>query len=116
MPETTNIPELLERLETLEKSNRRFKRLGAVFLLLIVSAFLMDQTSPSPTVEAGRFVLKDASGAERATLGFYNEGPRLALKDEVGRVRLDLLVASDGPYARLWDANWSGKKLTRSER
>ena len=99
MPETTNIPELLERLQALEKSYRRFKRFGAAFLLLVVSAFLMGQTSPSPTVEASEFVLKDASGAERATLGFYNEGPRLALKDESGRVRLDLLVASDG---ELW--------------
>src|SRR3989338_10400780 len=74
----TNLPEghmelgtsewtaVMKRLEKVEKQNRRFKQIGALALILAGSVLLMGQASPQRTVEATRFVLKDANGKSRA--------------------------------------------------
>ena len=59
---------VMNRLERLEKQNRRIKQIGALALILIASVLLMGQASSKRTVEANQFMLKDTSGRLRATL------------------------------------------------
>ena len=58
-PGTSELTTVMNRLERLEKQNRRIKQIGALALILLGSVFLMGQASPPRTVEANEFVLKD---------------------------------------------------------
>ena len=98
---------VLERLDRLEKSNRelgrecRWWRRGAggcglvVVVLGMVGANAVEKVQK--TVEAQNFVLRDAIGRVRASLGFRSDGtPGFALMDEEARVRLALDLGADG--------------------
>ena len=71
----TQIPDLekfSERLATLEKENRRLKRVGGVVLALVAVAFVMGQTKSEAgkkaipkIIEAQAFVLRDKDGKIR---------------------------------------------------
>ena len=65
MPQALDSSVLMERLEKLEKQNRRLKQVGAVALVLAASILLMGQAPARRTVEANEFILKDASGNVR---------------------------------------------------
>lgn len=102
-------PLLLERLERLERSNRRLKICGLVTLLGLAGVFAMGQARPPlQTVEAQEFVVKDASGVVRARLGTSQSAASLSLSHEGGRVNL---VASGvrGQGAHLAMADGAGK-------
>jgi len=62
-PELSTIVYRLER--AVEKENRMLKRVGLGALVLAGAMLLMGQARSSRTVEAERFVLKDASGRVR---------------------------------------------------
>lgn len=88
-----------KRLERLEREIRWW-RCGTLLVALgLASVVLMGQASPtSRTVEAERFVLKDARGTIRAQLTVLTDGggPVLGLADKDGRVRAFLSLLSDG--------------------
>jgi len=69
MTETT--PDVLvQRIERLERENRRFKRAGAALALGLVAVLVMGQApGRARTLEAEKLVLKDRSGKIRAVLG-----------------------------------------------
>lgn len=95
---------LRERVETLERENRRIKRIGIAAALLVVGLGFMGQAAPSRTIEAQRFVLKDESGIARATLGMDLEVPQLQLYDSLGKSRVSLSVDALGqPALTLYD-------------
>ncbi len=48
---TPDWPAVVERLEKLEKHNRRLKQRGAVALIIAAAVSLMGQASPQRTVE-----------------------------------------------------------------
>lgn len=83
---------VLRRLEKLERESRWIKRAGLAASLLAMCAFIMGQARPSRTLEAERFVLRDAAGRMRADLGMlpYGIGPSLSLYDADGRSRVEL--------------------------
>lgn len=89
-----------QRLEKLERQNRRMK-LAGIGALVIAGAFLLTGQASGPRilpeVRANSFVLVDAQGKPRATLGMYADQPRLALSDTNGTVRAALAVSSGGP-------------------
>ena len=77
------IPVLMQRLDKLERSNRRLKLSGLVVLVGLVAFGLMGQARPPlQTVEAQEFVVKDAGGAVRARLGASPSAASLTLSHE----------------------------------
>jgi len=89
-PGTSELTAVVNRLEKLEKQNRRFKQIGALALILLGSVFLMGQASPPRTVEASEFVLRDADGRMRAWLGTQGDATALALYDKNGLRQIGL--------------------------
>jgi hypothetical protein len=79
-----------QRLGKLERENRLLKRGVCVVLLAITSAMLMGQGRPIRTVEADKFVLKDANGLTRAEMSIWEKEPLLAFYDLDGKRTLGL--------------------------
>src|SRR5262245_15632791 len=101
-------PLLLERLERLERSNRRLKICGLVTLLGLAGVFAMGQARPLQTVEAQEFVVKDAGGVVRARLGASQTGAVLSLSHEGGRANL-VAAAGRGQGTHLAFSDAAGK-------
>lgn len=73
------------RMENLEHENRRLKRIVALAAVTGASLLLMGQAKSSRTVEAEKFVLRDANGNVRGELSVESLGePRLTLRDARG--------------------------------
>lgn len=99
---------ILQRLEKLERQNRRMKLAGLGAIVIAGAFFLMGQASGPRTqdeVRARSFVVVDAQGKPRATLNMYIGQPRLALTDANGITRASVAVSSRGPAVLLADAN-----------
>lgn len=61
---------LTQRLDRLERENRRWKRIAILSIVILGSASLMGQALQVPTViEAQKFVLKDSNGKVRGVWG-----------------------------------------------
>lgn len=66
------IGSLTQRLECLERANRRFKLIGSSILVAIATVILMGQAKPTKVtkvLETEEFILRDPSGKIRARLG-----------------------------------------------
>src|SRR5262249_33927620 len=75
----------------------RLERAGFCVLLFVRAVLLTGQARPFRTVEAERFILRDADGKRRATLAVTaDESVSLALGDSTGRVRASLSVGKPG--------------------
>jgi hypothetical protein len=80
---------VLERLNALEKQNRRMKQIGVAVIMIAASLLVMAQKQPTNrTVEANEFVLRDSSGDVRSKWSMTQEGPRLSLLDSEGKERV----------------------------
>jgi hypothetical protein len=90
---------VLERLERLERQNRRVKQ-GVVISLIAVASivFLAEAEPKSTTIEATKFVLKDTEERTRAELGMVENSPRLQLSDAMGSPQV---VLTGGDYSFL---------------
>jgi hypothetical protein len=96
---------LAERVERLERENRRW-RWGAGFALiagLVVTVWGAQRAKETKVVEAERFLLRDENGTIRTELAMQpNEGPtmpknpRLDLMDEGGKPRASLVLRRGG--------------------
>jgi len=89
---------LVERLEKVERQNRRMKFTGAVVLVLASATLLMGQAPPKRrVVEAEEFVLRDESGVKRGALAVLPGGAAgLAISDRSGEPRASLTVYQGG--------------------
>jgi hypothetical protein len=99
--------ELIARVESLEKKNRRLMRIGGVALVAAIAVGAMSLRPACNSVSAERFVLLDAQGHQRALLTAYETGgaPELALYDKKGRAVATLGVEKTGAFLSLADAN-----------
>lgn len=105
LSENRELDVIRKRLEKVEKENRRLKRFGLGFLLLVAAAVTMGQARPNRTSEAEEFVVKDPQGHVRATLGFSLGAPMLVLYDKAGTMKASLMVGANGiPGFSLFDA------------
>lgn len=104
---------ILERLDRLEKQNRRLRR--AIAFLMIIAACLLfvgARFGKGRTLTASRIVLKDDTGTTRAILGMRSAGPGLILYDENGEnVEALLTVLETGPVLSLCDAKGTTRVL-----
>jgi hypothetical protein len=117
---------ILARIEKLERQNRRLKQ-GALILAIAIGSIaatggLMGQTqhrkkttkpkpaaaAPTPAppevpekLEAESFVLKDASGRERAELAMAGTGPALRLLDQSGSALVTISLNDGTPSGPL---------------
>jgi hypothetical protein len=99
--------ELIARIESLEKKNRRLVRIGGAALIALAGLGAMSLRPTCNTVSAERFVLRDAQGRQRALLTAYETGgaPQLALYDTSGRAAATLGVEKTGAFLALADGN-----------
>jgi len=88
--------EIAARVEAVERENRRLKKIALSVLALAGAVLLMGQARPNRTIEAERFILKDASGKIRARLDMSADRPTLALLNEGGYPMISL-AAGDSP-------------------
>ena len=83
----TSQDNLLARVETLERQNRRMKLIGLGSLILAGAFLLMGQAKQAAVlseVKARSFVLVDSNGRERARLEMLNSKPMLRFLDLQG--------------------------------
>jgi hypothetical protein len=95
------LADLTQRLDRLERGNRRLRLAGVILLLALVAVGAMGQVLPKAVpkvVEAERFVVRDTRGKISATLGAGSgtTTPALSLADQNGKLRAGLAVLSDG--------------------
>ncbi len=103
--------DLAQRVEKLEKANRRLKLAGVLALTLVGCLLLLGVASPNRTVEAEQFILRDANGKEQAALRMSAEGPELGFLDANGKVRLMLTLSEGIPGLGFFDANGKARAL-----
>ena len=73
---------LVERLEGLERENRRLKRSGFAAATVISAVVLLGQAAPkSGTIDAREVILRDDDGKARMTLRVTKHGPMIGLFD-----------------------------------
>ncbi|MGH7860305.1 MAG: hypothetical protein ACREQY_23495 [Candidatus Binatia bacterium] len=104
MTESSGLAAIRERLERVERDNRRLRALA---LLVVAGAIplLFTQCSGGRMVKTEMIVIEDADGKTRASLGLEDEGARLRLYDSNGIRRASLSVAANGdPGLALFDA------------
>jgi len=105
---TDELAVLRDRVDRLERGNRRLRRCGLFALLGAGLLVVMGQTSPGvvpEVIEAKRFVVKDASGRNLAALGTDRDGaPLLVLTNLDGGLGATLEVtAARRPTLTLYD-------------
>jgi hypothetical protein len=92
---------LTQRLDRLERENRRWRQCAAVVGLCALGLALAGQARPTPVakvISAERFSLMDASGRIRASLYTKNErgSPVLTFSDDAGTRRIVLGLTDGG--------------------
>jgi hypothetical protein len=88
--DSSTLDRLTQRLDRLERENRRWRLAGCLSVLGLVAVALMGQAirgKVAKVVEAERFVLRDSSGIERAALDILPGGAALSLLDQNGAPR-----------------------------
>ncbi len=101
--QTCDTQAILERLEKLERQNRRMKRAGIVVLVLLSVVVLMAQATTHQVLTAKMFILVDANGKTRASLDMVGGAPGLSLYDAKGNAFLS--TSADGPYLLMNEAD-----------
>jgi hypothetical protein len=98
---------LQQRVDSLEMANRRLRIGGLIALVLLGIGCTLAQRSPR-TLEADRFILRDAKGDIRGGLTVGPNGPALELYDSNRTLRLTLSISKGIPGLTLKDANGTG--------
>ncbi|MEM7309472.1 MAG: hypothetical protein AAF682_22530 [Planctomycetota bacterium] len=99
--------DLVQRLEKLERENRRMKRWGLAAGGVLGVLGLSSAVAVSPlckTVWAERFVLKDSSNRTRMTLDAYTSGPPvITAEDASGKTFAKLTLSGETPTLEFFD-------------
>ena len=114
-PETPDIQVILERLNSLEKQNRRLRQAGVLVLIGIGALLLTGQVvPPNRTIEAQKFVLTDTEGRSRGEWSADRTRSELALYDQEGRRSVSLMTDAQGNQSTLSLVNRYGMRLVVS--
>jgi hypothetical protein len=93
------IETLTQRLDRVERENRRMKQAGVITLAVIAAVGLMGQATGKKVpkvIEAEKFVLRDTEGNSRGELTVIAGGSIMRLADEDGNTGAALIVVPDG--------------------
>jgi hypothetical protein len=105
---------IIQRLEALERQNRRIKGVGAAVIAIAASLLLMGQARPPRRIEANQFVLVDSNGKARSMWtvesGGLNAG-RAALDFYDDRGIIEGAIASSSGGASLMLSGKSGTSI-----
>jgi hypothetical protein len=104
-PETSDMQAVLERLEKLERQNRRLKRAGVIACVLVVAWVAAGRVRPSRTLQAEEFRLTDGQGRVRASLTVNGDFTDLDLFSETRKGNASLSVSDAGGALRLAGPN-----------
>jgi hypothetical protein len=103
---STEAATIMERLEHLERQNRRLKRVLVLGFILLGCVALMGASKKGRVIQATEFLLKDNDGQTRASLKMGSAGPHLAFYDANGKaVRALLGLLPSGPALGLYDSD-----------
>ena len=103
-----------QRIEALERQNRRLKLVGGTTVGLVLAALAVGQATSKKAeppawkgrvIEAEKFVLRDKNGKARAALRTFRDSAGLVMYDKDGKTRLDLTMDKVGPALVIRDAN-----------
>jgi hypothetical protein len=116
------------RLESLERENRRIKKIGVVAIVFASVLFVSGQAKTDKVVEANEFVLKDGNGKARARLSMVTVSdttltqkdiPNLSFYDAEGHSRIFIAALPEESRIYLSDsqqtmhsAMWAGSEVT----
>ena len=104
--DTPNMLNIVERLEKVERQNRRMKQAGVAILVCCIAALVMGQASPNSRIlDAEELIIRDKAGNIRAMLSVSEKGPSLYLSGAKGNPLVMLSVSEKGPSLYLSDAN-----------
>lgn len=99
-------PNLIARVEALERENRRWKRAALVAAAILAAGAAVGMSSPpTKTLDLELLRIVDARGKARVILGMGEEGPALSLLDEKERLRANLGIEKEGPSLDLLDTS-----------
>jgi hypothetical protein len=110
---TPSLDTLTQRLDRLERENRRLTLIGTLALSCLVTLVLTGQAAPRAVprlVEAEQFILRDTGGKVRATLGTVNGTTGLALLDRNQKERLLMWVDAEGEAPSIVAYDTSNKR------
>ena len=105
---------LLQRIEKLERSNRKLRRASIAIASAGLLLGLAGMAAPAlcDTLYAERLVLRDPSGSQRIVADAYGGVPSFSVLSKEGRALARIGVAQDGePYLTFYDAK-GGEKGT----
>lgn len=105
---------LEERIEQLEKQNRRRKRTSILLGVCAAAALGMAGADAGPrTVEADKVLIKDPAGHIRIILGMGKNGPELLFRNADGKPQAMLRSGAKGPTLVLQDTG-NGRRASLS--
>lgn len=88
---------MLDRIEKLERQNRRLFALTAALTMGFVLIVAWRLLPAEPSLEATRFALRGADGVDRGTFEIAGDGtPQVRLNDPAGKARALLFVRNEG--------------------
>jgi hypothetical protein len=98
---------LVQRLDRLERENRRLKGAGLLAVAGLAGLLLMGQARPVRTIEAEQLIIKNQFGQQVIWMGADRNGlPDIMLSDMEGWGRISLSLSPNGEgYVGLW--GWS---------
>lgn len=108
--------DILARLDKLERSNRRLRGTLTFALVSLLGLAALGATSSTPKViEAERFVLLDAAGAERAVLFSSDKTAGLIFLNKNKTRAASVMVGSETNGVMLWDRNGNLRQVLSSD-
>jgi hypothetical protein len=97
----------------LEKQDRRLKWMGVTAPAAVSAIFFIGQAVPTPrTVEAQKFVLKDAQGNVRGGMSTSAKGSELTLGNVKAQPMIRLVVSADSSDLHLFGCSKSSRNLS----
>lgn len=88
---------LNDRVNCLERQNRRLKTLAVVVVAVFAAVVCLGQVEVPEAVQAEKFVVRDTDGKQRGVLGVDEDGqPGLSLLGVDGKSRANLTLDRDG--------------------